>query len=69
MNTKDINNISYRRVVNGTITLDNGKSYSPSYGIAKEGEVIKITCIPPKGITYNGKDFIIVDKGKYWFSN
>lgn len=67
VNFKDINNISYRIVKQGKIDL-NGTFYAPQYGKPREGEKIKITSIPPSGVTLNGKKFILVDRNKYWFA-
>lgn len=67
VNFKDINNISYRIANQGRINLD-GVFYAPQYGKPKDGEKIKITSIPPAGVTLNGKKFILVDRNQYWFA-
>lgn len=62
---KDINSITYLRVVNGVFVELEGIKYAPSRKVLKD-ELIKITCMP-RGATMSGKRFIIVDDKEYWY--
>jgi hypothetical protein len=69
INLKDINTISYRRVVGGSVNVD-GINYLPPAGLViRESEAVKITFVSPPGVTMHGKRFLRDGKDRYWFEN